>query len=97
MDTLRSKINQKVNNAATILQIKDLLERKPKQLSGGQRQRVAIGRAIGNFHPMYGGETHEFASAEEMQKWQENQNITNDDGSAPQFIQSYEKKNKKKL
>jgi len=44
-------------------------------------ETVAIGRAIGNFHPMYGGETHEFASAEEMQKWQENQNITNDDGS----------------
>ena len=42
----KSEINQKVNNAATILQIEDLLERKPKQLSGGQRQRVAIGRAI---------------------------------------------------
>ena len=41
-----NEINQKVNNAAAILQIKDLLERKPKQLSGGQRQRVAIGRAI---------------------------------------------------
>tara|TARA_A100001035_G_scaffold257668_1_gene233855 strand:- start:1563 stop:2615 length:1053 start_codon:yes stop_codon:yes gene_type:complete len=42
----KSEINQKVNNAATILQIEDLLERKPKQLSGGQKQRVAIGRAI---------------------------------------------------
>ena len=42
----KSEINQKVNNAASILQIEDLLERKPKQLSGGQRQRVAIGRAI---------------------------------------------------
>ena len=42
----KSEINQKVNHAATTLQIKDLLERKPKQLSGGQRQRVAIGRAI---------------------------------------------------
>jgi ABC-type sugar transport system ATPase subunit len=42
----KNEINQKVNNAATTLQIKDLLERKPKQLSGGQRQRVAIGRAI---------------------------------------------------
>ena len=42
----KNEINQKVNNAAAILQIKDLLERKPKQLSGGQRQRVAIGRAI---------------------------------------------------
>jgi len=42
----KSEINQKVNNAASTLQIEDLLERKPKQLSGGQRQRVAIGRAI---------------------------------------------------
>ncbi len=42
----KSEIDQKVNNAAAILQIEDLLERKPKQLSGGQRQRVAIGRAI---------------------------------------------------
>ena len=42
----KSEINQKVNHAATTLQIEDLLERKPKQLSGGQRQRVAIGRAI---------------------------------------------------
>ncbi len=42
----KNEINQKVNNAATILQIEDLLERKPKQLSGGQKQRVAIGRAI---------------------------------------------------
>jgi len=43
-------------------------------------ETVAIGRAIGNFHPMYGGETHEFASAEEMQKWQENQVIVKDTG-----------------
>ena len=42
----KDEINQKVNDAATTLQIKDLLERKPKQLSGGQKQRVAIGRAI---------------------------------------------------
>ena len=42
----KREINQKVNNAASTLQIEDLLERKPKQLSGGQRQRVAIGRAI---------------------------------------------------
>ncbi len=42
----KDEMNQKVNDAAAILQIKDLLERKPKQLSGGQRQRVAIGRAI---------------------------------------------------
>jgi multiple sugar transport system ATP-binding protein len=38
--------NQKVREAARILQLEPLLERKPKQLSGGQRQRVAIGRAI---------------------------------------------------
>ncbi|SMY10192.1 ABC transporter ATP-binding protein [Flavimaricola marinus] len=37
---------QKVQNAARILQIEHLLKRKPSQLSGGQRQRVAIGRAI---------------------------------------------------
>ncbi len=42
----KSEIAQKVNSAAAILQIEDLLNRKPKQLSGGQRQRVAIGRAI---------------------------------------------------
>lgn len=39
-------IDQTVNEAAEILGIKDLLQRKPKALSGGQRQRVAIGRAI---------------------------------------------------
>ena len=42
----QNEINKKVNNAASVLQIEDLLERKPKQLSGGQKQRVAIGRAI---------------------------------------------------
>jgi multiple sugar transport system ATP-binding protein len=36
----------KVGEAARILQLEQLLDRKPKQLSGGQRQRVAIGRAI---------------------------------------------------
>jgi multiple sugar transport system ATP-binding protein len=39
-------VDQRVRDAARILQIEHLLERKPKQLSGGQRQRVAIGRAI---------------------------------------------------
>jgi len=39
-------IRQRVAEAADILQISELLERKPKALSGGQRQRVAIGRAI---------------------------------------------------
>ncbi len=42
----KNEIDQKVNEAANTLQIKDLLKRKPKELSGGQRQRVAIGRAI---------------------------------------------------
>jgi multiple sugar transport system ATP-binding protein len=40
------EIAQAVQQAATILQISHLLQRKPKDLSGGQRQRVAIGRAI---------------------------------------------------
>ncbi len=39
-------LNEAVGRAAAILQITDLLQRKPKELSGGQRQRVAIGRAI---------------------------------------------------
>ena len=39
-------VEERVRNAAEILQITDLLDRKPKALSGGQRQRVAIGRAI---------------------------------------------------
>ena len=39
-------VDERVRNAARILQIEHLLERKPKALSGGQRQRVAIGRAI---------------------------------------------------
>ena len=39
-------INQRVTEAAKILDIEHLLDRKPKALSGGQRQRVAVGRAI---------------------------------------------------
>jgi multiple sugar transport system ATP-binding protein len=39
-------IDQKIREAARILELEPLLERKPKALSGGQRQRVAIGRAI---------------------------------------------------
>ncbi len=51
-------------------------------------ETVAIGRAIGNFHPVYGGESDEFASAEEMQKWQENQTIVKDTGDGfPQTVQ----------
>jgi len=41
-----AEIAARVGNAAEILRITDLLDRKPRQLSGGQRQRVAIGRAI---------------------------------------------------
>ncbi len=44
--TAKSIIDTRVKQAAQILDITDLLERKPKQLSGGQRQRVAMGRAI---------------------------------------------------
>jgi multiple sugar transport system ATP-binding protein len=42
----RADIDRKVAEAARMLGIQDLLDRKPKQLSGGQRQRVAVGRAI---------------------------------------------------
>ena len=42
----KAEIKRKVDEAARILELGPLLERKPKQLSGGQRQRVAIGRAI---------------------------------------------------
>ena len=42
----KKTIQQRVNEAAEVLQLQELLERKPAQLSGGQRQRVAIGRAI---------------------------------------------------
>ena len=42
----RDEIKQRVDEAAKILEIEDLMERKPAQLSGGQRQRVALGRAI---------------------------------------------------
>jgi multiple sugar transport system ATP-binding protein len=42
----RPEIARRVAEAAKILQIGELMERKPRQLSGGQKQRVAIGRAI---------------------------------------------------
>jgi multiple sugar transport system ATP-binding protein len=42
----KDEIAKRVNNAARILDIEPLLQRKPKALSGGQRQRVAMGRAI---------------------------------------------------
>ncbi len=44
--TPKSDIDRRVKEAADILDIGHLLDRKPKQLSGGQRQRVAVGRAI---------------------------------------------------
>ena len=42
----QKEIDDRVAEAADILGIRELLERKPKELSGGQRQRVAVGRAI---------------------------------------------------
>jgi sn-glycerol 3-phosphate transport system ATP-binding protein len=42
----RAEIEARVRKAASILEIADYLDRKPRQLSGGQRQRVAMGRAI---------------------------------------------------
>ncbi|KLN59693.1 ABC transporter ATP-binding protein [Kiloniella spongiae] len=44
--TPKDKINELVAYAARVLQIENLLDRKPGELSGGQRQRVAIGRAL---------------------------------------------------
>jgi multiple sugar transport system ATP-binding protein len=44
--TPKHLIAQRVNHTAQLLQLQDLLQRKPSQLSGGQRQRVAIGRAL---------------------------------------------------
>lgn len=42
----KADIDKRVNEAAAVLGIEELLDRKPKALSGGQRQRVALGRAI---------------------------------------------------
>ena len=44
--TPKAEIEKKVQEASEILNLKEYLDRKPKQLSGGQRQRVALGRAI---------------------------------------------------
>ncbi|MEE8392480.1 MAG: ABC transporter ATP-binding protein [Anaerolineae bacterium] len=44
--TPKQEIDRRVKEAAQILGIENLLDRRPKQLSGGQRQRVAVGRAI---------------------------------------------------
>ncbi|MBC8458259.1 MAG: sn-glycerol-3-phosphate ABC transporter ATP-binding protein UgpC [Deltaproteobacteria bacterium] len=42
----KAEIDQRVREAAEILEISELLKRKPRELSGGQRQRVAVGRSI---------------------------------------------------
>ena len=42
----KTEIKERVIKAAELLEITDLLDRKPKQMSGGQRQRVALGRAM---------------------------------------------------
>jgi multiple sugar transport system ATP-binding protein len=44
--TDQAEIDRKVNQAAELLELTGLLDRKPVNLSGGQRQRVAMGRAI---------------------------------------------------
>ena len=44
--TPKDEIDRRVKEAADILGLANLLDRKPKALSGGQRQRVAVGRAI---------------------------------------------------
>jgi len=44
--TPQDEIDQRVNEAAEILGIANLLDRRPREMSGGQRQRVAVGRAI---------------------------------------------------
>ena len=44
--TPKEKIAQALTEVSNLLQINELLERKPSQLSGGQRQRVAMGRAL---------------------------------------------------
>ena len=44
--TAKDEIDRRVKHAAGILNIAELLDRRPRQLSGGQRQRVAMGRAI---------------------------------------------------
>ena len=46
MHYTKEEIDEKVQKAAEILDIKQLLDRKPSEMSGGQRQRVALGRAL---------------------------------------------------
>ncbi|MEZ9697800.1 ABC transporter ATP-binding protein [Vibrio sp. 10N.261.46.E12] len=49
----QNEIDAEVNRVAEILQIEQLLDRKPSQLSGGQRQRVAMGRALARRPKLY--------------------------------------------
>ena len=42
----KAEIDRRVRDVAEVVQIGELLNRKPRELSGGQRQRVALGRAI---------------------------------------------------
>ncbi len=49
----KDEIDAEVNRVAEILQIEQLLDRKPSQLSGGQRQRVAMGRALARRPKLY--------------------------------------------
>jgi ABC-type sugar transport system ATPase subunit len=44
--TPRDEIERRVRETAQMLEIEDLLEKKPRQLSGGERQRIAVGRAL---------------------------------------------------
>ncbi len=44
--TPRTEIHRRVHETAELLEIEDLLDKKPRELSGGQRQRVAVGRAL---------------------------------------------------
>lgn len=46
LGTPKDEIDKRVNDVAKLLELEELLDRRPKQLSGGQRQRVAMGRAI---------------------------------------------------
>lgn len=46
LKTPKDEIDKRVNDVAKLLELEELLDRRPKQLSGGQRQRVAMGRAI---------------------------------------------------